>query len=329
MIQVESKNAVPAEWSAQAALWAAWPSHENLWGELLGPARSEVAQMIAAVAQGQKVKLLAMGDEAIASAEELVGAAAEIIPAKFGDIWLRDTGPIFSGSGDALRFKTNGWGGKYDLPFDDVIGDEIAKLADAPIVRHDFVLEGGAVEHNGAGSILTTRQCMLNPNRNADWDEARANEALRHAFGAEEIFWLDEGLKNDHTDGHIDNVARFVGERKVACQRPFGDGDPNAKLYEKTIRDLKEFGFEVAEIPSPGLVLDGEGEIAPASHMNFVITNKTVVVPIYDTESAAEAVEAIACLFPERDTVGLPSDAILSGGGSFHCMTQQEPLNER
>lgn len=321
-------HSIPAEWSEQAALWTAWPSHPDLWEDWLEPARAEVGALVAAIAAGQKVKVLAMGDEACRSADDMVGRIAEVIPARFGDIWLRDTGPIFTYSGAALRFKTNGWGGKYVLPFDDRVGDEIADLADAEVIRHEFVLEGGAVEHNGAGAILTTRQCLLNPNRNVGWSEPDAERALASAFGASKIYWLDAGLKNDHTDGHIDNVARFVSADKVVCQSSFGADDPNIELFESVADTLRAAGLDVMQIPSPGGVRDEAGDITPASHMNFVIANNIVVVPTYGTDSAEEAVDLLADLFDDRQVIGLPSNALLSGGGSFHCITQQEPQTE-
>jgi len=330
---------VPAEWARQRTLWTCWPSHPELWaGALLEEARSEIAQMVAAIAAFQPVKILCHS-EPLRHPEHREGSDMssqilhfvqndkkniEIIPARFGDIWLRDTGPIFTKDHTALRFQTNGWGGKYVYEFDDEVGDTVAAKANAPIKRHDFVLEGGALEHNGAGAILTTRQCLLSPNRNG-WDETQATNALKNTFGVETVYWLDDGLLNDHTDGHIDNLARFVDEKTVLCQSAYGSDDPNAGLYEKTAKDLKAMGLDVVQIPSPGLVVDETGWVQPASHMNFIITNGVVVVPVYGTQSADNAVSAIAELFPTRKVIGVSSRAVLTGGGSFHCITQQEP----
>lgn len=315
---------IPAEWAKQKRLWTAWPSHPELWpGDLLERAREEVANMVNAIAAHQEFYVVAFGDAAILSAQSLLAGNVTIVPAQFGDIWLRDTGPIFTADGKALRFQTNGWGEKYIYPFDDEIGDTMANFAGAPIVRHDFVLEGGALEHNGKGMIMTTRQCVLNPNRNR-WNEADTEAAFKQAFNCHKVIWLDDGLAKDHTDGHIDNLARFVGENTVLCQKAFGADDPNAELYEKTAADLRAQGVEVVQIPSPGLVHDDNGDMMPASHMNFIISNKVIVVPIYGTASANEAVAAIAKLFPEHQVIGSPSNAILTGGGSFHCITQQE-----
>lgn len=322
------KTYIPAEWAPHKALWCAWPSDPELWpGNLLARAREEIAAMLRFMAEGEPVKLLVNGKEAEQSAKDMLGdcSAVEIIPAKFGDIWLRDTGPIWSPQG-ALRFRVNGWGGKYVYDGDDEVGDFIAQRSGQPIARHDFVLEGGAVDHNGQGTILTTRQCMLNPNRNPLWDQAEAERALKRVFGAERICWLGDGLLNDHTDGHVDNLARFIGENTVCCPRADRNDDPNTKLFDETKRYLCDYGFKVVEIPSVGRVYDDlSGDIAPASHMNFIIGNKTIAVPTYGTDTGDEAVRVLKNIFPNHRVKGFSSSAILTGGGSFHCITQQEP----
>lgn len=326
--KTQNSVSIPAEWAPHKAIWTAWPSHADLWQDALQPAREELAAMIQALSRGDTLKVLAMGNEAIKSAQDMLGPAAKVIPAKFGDIWLRDTGPIFASTPDgpiALRFKTNGWGGKYDLPFDDQVGDAIAEGAGVPIRKYDFVLEGGALEHDGAGTILTTRQCLLNPNRNPRWTQALAEASLKEAFGANRILWLDEGLLNDHTDGHIDNIARFIAPSRVLCQSPYGRDDPNKEILQKIAADLKSMGLEVIQIPSPGLIADAYGDPIPASHMNFIIGNKTIALPAYDIAPAEEAASILEPLFPGREVIVLPSNALLTGGGSFHCMTQQEP----
>ncbi len=281
--------AVPAEWAPQKAIWTAWPADPDEWnGDLAGP-RRDIAGLVRALAQSNRVRLLVAGAEAEASARAELGGAAEIVPARYGDIWLRDTGPIFArgeSGAVALRFRTNGWGGKFDLPDDATVGDDIARLAGAPVRKFDFVLEGGAIEHDGEGTILTTRQTVLNDNRNG-WTEAEAEAALRDAFGARKIIWLDQGLLNDHTDGHIDAIARFVAPGRVVCQAPEGADDPNAETLEEIARALEAATdahgrkLDVIRIPSPGLVLDDLGEVAPASHVNFVIANGVVAVPVY------------------------------------------------
>ncbi len=333
---------IPAEWAPQKAIWTAWPADADEWkGDLASP-RRDVAAMVHALAGGNgalnKVRVLAKGEVALASARRDLGETADIVAANYGDIWLRDTGPIFaraSGSKVALRFSTNSWGGKYDLPDDATVGDDIARLAGTPVRKFEFVLEGGAVDHDGFGTILTTRQTLLNPNRNG-WTKADAESALHQAFGTTKIIWIDEGLRNDHTDGHIDNIARFVGPGRVVCQAPAGRDDPNAETLNHIARILEQASdargekLEVIRIPGVGLYRNALGEISPASHMNFIIANGVVVVPVYGTVTEQAALEALQKVFAGRKVVGVPSRGLLgcgtAGGGSFHCITQQEPL---
>jgi agmatine deiminase len=334
----EDAISIPAEWAPQRAIWTAWPADPEEWNGDLATPRCDVAAMVRALSPTNRVRLLVNGAEAEASARAALGDVAEIVPAKYGDIWLRDTGPIFARTGKgkvALRFRTNGWGGKFDLPDDATVGDDIARLAGTPTRRFDFVLEGGAIEHDGQGTILTTRQTLLNENRNA-WTKQEAEAALGDAFDAKKIVWIDEGLINDHTDGHIDNLARFVGPAKVVCQSPAGADDPNAGTLDAITRTLETATdalgrkLEVIRVPGAGLVLNDMGGISPASHMNFVIANGVVVVPVYGTPTQDRALESLRRVFPDRKVIGLSSRALLgqgtSGGGSFHCITQQEPL---
>jgi agmatine deiminase len=316
-------------------MWLGFPSHAELWREDLDPAQDEVAALARALAGpgGERVRLMVCGDEAEAAARARLDGVAgiEIVRALFGDIWLRDTGPIFRSDGVAAGFRFNGWGGKYELEGDDQVAAQIAAASGAALAGNGFILEGGAVEHDGLGTVLTTRQCLLNPNRNAGWTQEAAEAALTEALGARKVLWLGDGLRNDHTDGHVDNLARFVAPGVVACPIAWGRADPNATLYDETARALSQMTdarggqLQVMRIPSPGWI-DGDGGPAPASHMNFIVANDAVIVPLYDDAKAgAFAVDAVQSLFPERKAIGLPSSAILTGGGSFHCITQQEP----
>ena len=334
----ETTIAVPAEWATQKAIWTAWPADAREWNGDLETPRRDVAAMVRALGETGNVRLLVNGPEAEASARAALGGAAQFVRARYGDIWLRDTGPIFARTHlgpVALRFATTSWGGKYDLPDDATVGDDIARLAETPVRRFDFVLEGGAVDHDGEGTILTTRQTLLNANRNA-WSRKAAEAALSQAFGAKKIIWIDEGLKNDHTDGHIDNIARFAGPGRVVCQAPAGDDDPNRETLDAIARTLEAATdasgrkLEVARIPGVGRYRNALGEVAPASHMNFVIANGLVVVPVYGTPTEAAALTGLQSVFPDHKVVGVPSRGLLgcgtAGGGSFHCITQQEPL---
>ena len=330
---------IPAEWSPHRAMWVGWPSHGELWEENLEPAQNEVEALVRAlVGPGrERVRLLVGEPEALADARARFAGVAnvEVVDGRFGDIWLRDTGPIFDADGIAHGFEFNGWGGKYELEHDDTVAGQIADHARAALKPHAFILEGGAVDHDGAGTILTTRQCLLNPNRNPDWNEAKAERALAEALGARKVLWLNEGLFNDHTDGHVDNLARFIAPGVVACPMAWGRKDPNADVYDAAARDLAAMtdadgnALKVVRIPSPGLIVDEDEKLVPASHMNFLIADGAVIVPTYGDDTAARlACEGLKTVFPDREIIPLSSTAILSGGGSFHCITQQEPVVE-
>ena len=333
---------VPAEWAPHRAMWVGFPSHPELWEDDLQPAQREVADLARALAGpgGERVRLLVNDADAERAARALLDdTAVEIVRGLFGDIWLRDTGPIYVKEGTDVRavgFRFNGWGGKYVLDNDDAVAEQIAAASGTPLERHEVVLEGGAVDHDGFGTVLTTRQCLLNPNRNAGWDQGAAESLLNEALGARNVIWLGEGLENDHTDGHIDNLARFVAPGVVACPVATGAGDPNGAVYEAAARTLasattlRGAAIQTVRIASPGRQENEDGEVTPASHMNFVIANGAVIMPTYtplgDTRASELALETLKSLFPERAVIGLPSNALLTGGGSFHCITQQEPV---
>jgi agmatine deiminase len=319
----------PAEWAGHAWVWIGFPSHEDLWQEDLAAGREEViafARAVHAEGRGEEVRLVA-ADPASARAAKEAAPFATVVQESFGDIWLRDTGPIILRAGadvQARSFRFNGWGGKYDLEGDDTIGLRLAETAGLEPVRHEWVLEGGAIDTDGTGLFVTTEQCLLNPNRNPGMSRQDVEARLRKDLGAERILWLGEGLLNDHTDGHVDNLARFVGENRLALPVLAGPDDPNAGVFDDAHRRAEAFGVEVVPLPAPGLVTR-DGEIVPASYMNFYIGNAAVVVPLYGTPNDDAAVQAIGALFPGRAAVGIRADHVLTGGGSFHCISQQMP----
>ena len=318
-------------------MWVGWPSHGELWEANLEPAQIEVEALVRALAGPgrEHVKLLVGKADALAEARRRFAGVGgiEVVDGRFGDIWLRDTGPIFgTGSTRAAAFRFNGWGGKYELDHDDGVADQIAEASGASLDRHDFVLEGGALDHDGEGTVLTTRQCLLNPNRNSGWTEAEAERALSSSLAASRVIWLGDGLLNDHTDGHVDNLARFVAPGVVASPISWGRNDPNADVYDRTAGmlsgqiDSAGRSIQVLRLPSPGFVGDEDGRPMPASHMNFLIANGAVIVPTYGDDRAADlACQALKTVYPDREVLASPSTAILSGGGAFHCISQQEP----
>jgi agmatine deiminase len=316
------------EWAPHEAVWIGFPSDPELWLGDLKPAEREVAAFAEAVhadGKGEKVWLVAAHDGAAESAR-LLAPFAEVIVEPFGDIWLRDTGPIVLGAGKdrrALGFGFNGWGGKYDLDGDQDIGERLARQAGLPFVKAEWILEGGATDGDGSGTVVTTEQCLLNPNRNT-LTRKETEQRLFDDLGFERVVWLGSGLMNDHTDGHVDNLARFVAPGRVAIPTA-ASGDPNAAIYTDAARRLAEAGLDIATLPSPGRITDEDGEIIPASYMNFYIGNAAVVVPQYGSPNDRAAVDAVQALFPDRVAIGLRADHILTGGGSFHCISQQVP----
>jgi agmatine deiminase len=316
------------EWAPHEAVWIGFPSDPALWLGDLKPAEREVAAFAEAVhagGKGEKVWLVAAHEGAAESARELC-PFAEVIVEPFGDIWLRDTGPIVVGSDSERRaqgFGFNGWGGKYDLEGDQDIGERLSRRAGLPFAKASWILEGGAIDHDGSGTVVTTEQCLLNPNRNT-LTRGQVEQRLQSDLGFSRVVWLGSGLMNDHTDGHIDNLARFVAPGRVAIPTATEE-DPNEAVYRDAARRLAEAGLDIVTLPSPGRIADEDGDVIPASYMNFYIGNAAVVVPQYGAPNDQAAVEAIQALFPGRRAVGLRADHILTGGGSFHCISQQVP----
>ncbi len=332
----------PAEWAPHDAVWTAWPYLDDQWSEGLDAPRAQLAAMMAAIAdvdpatgaaRGERIELLVRAEDADAARALLGATPVRFHHAPFGDVWLRDTGPIFvTGPGQvaAARVGFDGWGGKYVMAGDAAGRRAVAAHTGVRDLPHDFVLEGGAVEPDGAGTLLTTRQCLLGGARNPGADEASMNARLRAALGAEHVVWLDRGLANDHTDGHIDTLARFVAPGVVACMEP-APGDPNRDALDGILADLRAAHgadgrrLEVVTVPSPGAIHDASGMLMPASYMNFYIANTTVVVPTYDVATDDAVVARFAALFAGRRVIGVPCRAVVVGGGGFHCCTQQQP----
>lgn len=321
---------MPPEWAPQDWLWIGFPHDAAEWPGYLVRAQEQIAAFANAVAEsGQEVRLLVRDAGNEARARALVGSAVRLERRTYGDIWLRDTGPLILRQGaerEAVRFRFNGWGEKYVMDGDQTIGAELAGDAGLPLKSADWILEGGAVDGDGTGLVVTTEQCLLNPNRNSDLSRAEIEKRLERDLGFDRVLWLGQGLVNDHTDGHVDNLARFTAPNVLAVPRASGSDDPNAAIYADAKSRAEAFGVTVADIPSPGLIERG-GKVEPASYANFAITSRLVVVPTFGSAYDDDGVAAIAALFPDRATIGLPADAVLAGGGGFHCASQQMPAS--
>lgn len=317
---------MPPEWAPQEWLWIGFPHLAEEWPDCLGPAQEQIAAFASAVADsGQEVRLLVHDEVNALRARKLVSGKVKLQQQAYGDIWLRDTGPLIRGDGVALRPRFNGWGGKYLMQGDQEVGAELARDAGLPLMESDWVLEGGAIDGDGSGQCLTTEQCLLNPNRNPDLSRHEIEARLKRDLGFRRVVWLGDGLTNDHTDGHVDNLARFIAPGTVALPRASESDDPNAAIYADAKERLIGAELELHEIPSPGRV-ERAGKIEPASYSNFAITTHLVVVPTFDSPHDSDGIAAISALFPDRDAIGLPADAVLAGGGGFHCASQQMPV---
>ena len=333
---------MPAEWEEHQGCVTAYPHLEAEWGEDFDGARSEIATLCRTLVEEacEGVHLLVASEECERSARAALGpqGGVEFHRLAYGDSWLRDTGPIVVRQpGEALHaaiFRFDGWGGKYRMAGDEEVGALVAERLGLPSRLHDFVLEGGAIDVDGDGCCLTTESCLLDGVRNEGVSRETMEARLMQALGVVKVIWLERGLLNDHTDGHIDTLARFVGRAHVICMEPASSEDPNSAIMREICerlegaQDARGRRLKVTRIPSPGLVEDASGEPLPASYANFYIGNRAVLVPTYGSPQDDAAIEALAECFPGRRVLGSPARHILRGGGALHCVTQQIPRAE-
>lgn len=326
---------LPSEWESVSHIWVGWPILDHEWKGLMQSAQDEIVAFMQCLLNHDIEVHVAVGTKSAARYLERCNMTElKIICVPCDDIWLRDTAPILgikkrlNNNGNFLHasvFRFNAWGGKFDFPNDKKTAAAIANLENADISQCDCILEGGSIEHNGNGLFITTKECLLNSNRNG-WDVIQANEALKSNLGANDIIWLERGLTNDHTDGHVDNIARFVSPDEVVCHRAAGADDPNAELYGEIQYRLQQTDLKVTTIVSPGRVNDDDGAALPASYLNFVIVNGLVIVPTFGTDTTDEAINELQSIFKSHKVVGLSALNILKGGGgAFHCMTCTVP----
>lgn len=322
---------MPAEWAPHESVWIGFPSSADAWGEPLHRAQQQIAAFANAVhasGRGERVHVIAGSAEAAMIATDLVDSGVHVEQRLIGDIWLRDTGCIIVQDGNlriARDFGFNGWGGRFDYPGELTIGHELAAEAGFEVTKADWILEGGSIDVDGNGLAATTVDCLLNPNRNPTLNKEAIEARLRDDLGIQKLLWLGDGLANDHTDGHIDNLARFVGVNHILIPQGAGPDDPNEAVFEDARKRAEAFGCRVSLMPSVGRFLQ-DGEAVPASYMNFYIGNAAIVVPIYGVRNDNAAIATLASLFPDRQVVGVMADAVLTGGGSFHCSSQQVPI---
>ncbi len=327
---------MPAEWEPHAATWTSWPFDDVLWCGHLEGVRREFAALVGTITCFEPVRLLVRDDEAERDARgRLGGADVTYQRVALDDVWFRDNGPIFvrnrSGEVSFVHWAFNAWGGKFEWTRDTHAPTAVARALALDYWKLDVVLEGGAVETNGDGVALTTRSCLLSPTRNPELGEAGTEHYLREYLGIETLYWLDRGLDGDHTDGHIDTVARFTDPRTIVCSVEPNAGDPNhaaTRANLERLRSLTAAGgppYRIVEVPLPANRLELEGERLAPAYVNFYMGNGFVVVPQYADPNDARALETLRPLFPGREVIALASLEIMIGGGSFHCLTQPQP----
>lgn len=338
---------MPAEWEKHSAVWLAWPYDKTTFTKSIENAEKTFCKIIKALEGSEKVELIVLNDQMQTRAEKLLktfGANLSNITfhqVEFADVWTRDYAPFFLINREQkdlawVKWKYNAYGKAGNPSFNDfeqlLKDNKVFNILNPGGKKFiaDMVLEGGAIEINGLGSLLTTKQTLLNPNRNPNSSKEQIEEYLKNYLGVSNIVWLEMGLINDHTDGHIDDIARFVSINKILVAYEDNAEDENFKILDdnyKVLTGAKDQDgklFEVVKLPMPHMKYD-DGSKAPVSYTNFYIGNNVVLVPVYNDPNDAKAMEIIQACFPERKAVGIDCREIIYGGGAIHCMTQQQP----
>ena len=330
--------AMPPEWGPHEATWMGWPADDELWFGHLGGVRDEYAALVRTIARFERVELLVRDEESEQDARRrLTGLNVRFHRCALDDSWLRDSGPLFvvRGAKDPevalVDWRFNAWGGKFDWQHDDAVPGYVANFLGMARWTRPEVLEGGGLEIAGDGSGLTTRSCFLTPTRNPGLTEEGYAPLLRDFLGVQHLLWLDGGLENDHTDGHIDTITRFVPGDVIVTSVEDDPGDPNFRVMRRNLALLREMRgpqgrpYRIVELPLPARRLEGAEGRLPPTYANFYVGNGFVVVPQYGDPNDKRALDVLRPLFPGREVIGLSSRRIIEGGGSFHCLTQQQP----
>jgi agmatine deiminase len=320
---------MPPEWELHERTIMGWPCRRELWGETIDQARADYAQVANAIAAFEPVLMIANPGADAADARAACGSGVEVVELPLDDSWLRDCGPIYvldrQGRRIAVHFKFNAWGEKF-LPYDKdaAVGALVAEKLGDPVVRAPIVLEGGSIYVDAAGTLLTTEQCLLNPNRNPEFDRDEIEGVLRRYLGVERIVWLGRGLVEDRdTDGHVDLIAAFCDSGRVLLQT-VDDDNPNFENCEQNRRRLEDAGIEVIELPYLPYATVA-GETVAAGYMNFYLCNGAVIVPVAGADSDEAALSLIGSAYAGREVVPVPGVVLAYGGGGPHCITQQMP----
>jgi agmatine deiminase len=333
----------PAEFERHAATWLSWPHKEASWPGKIATIYPFYARFVKELTQGEVV-CINVADEAMRAfaVGELQAAGVNLDRVRFfihptNDAWCRDHGPAFLVNPNAVEKKVivdwnyNAWGNKYPpYDLDDVIPTLVGKALGLPVYHPGIVMEGGSVDFNGAGTLITSTCCLLNPNRNPDLGREQIEGYLRDYYGVGQILWVKEGIIGDDTDGHIDDTVRFVNADTVITVIEDDATDDNYQLLKDNLADLTSMRLlngkqlNIVELPMPEAVIH-EDQRLPASYANFYIANESVIVPTFRCDRDEKALRIIQDSFPSRRVVGIDSTDIIWGLGSFHCLSQQEP----
>ena len=333
---------MPAEWTPHAATWTSWPFDDELWEGQLEVARQDLAGMIAVIARFEPVVLNVRDEDTEADARSRLEAArADLSRITFNrlplnDIWFRDNGPLFvqdeNGKVAMTDWVFNAWGGKYaPWNLDDEAPQRLAGQLGMKRFPVPAVMEGGALEINGEGVCLTTRSCLLSQERNPELDEADIEKLLHDYLGVRNTVWLESGLEGDHTDGHIDTITRWADDHTIVTSVEDDEDDPNHQTMKlnlerlESLRDHDGNPYRIVELPLPKRRMELSGVRLPLTYANFYIGNGFVIVPTYQDANDAQALEILRGLFPGREVVGSNATGLITGGGAFHCVTQQQP----
>ncbi len=324
---------MPAEWQAHAATWMVWPHNAETWPGCLEAAERAFHTMVEAIATGEAVRVLVL-DGAVARRLRAAGLPAELHEVRTNDSWMRDIGPTFveeNGRLIAIDWTFNAWGGKHPpWDLDDAVAGRVASLEGVPALRVDLVVEGGALEVDGEGTLLATESTLLDPKRNPGVERTEMERRLGELLGVTKVVWLGATIEGDDTDGHVDGVARFVAPGRVVCAYETDRSSPNYEALRdcrerlRSARDARGQRLEVIDLPMPPR-LEADGEPLPASYANFYVANRAVLVPSFGVDTDEKALATLAPLFPGRRLTPVPSRALVRGLGACHCLTQQQP----
>lgn len=327
---------MPAEWELHERCWMQWPSRGEVWGSHMIQAYASYAAVARAIARFEPVSMVCRPADA-AEAAFACGRDIEIVPIEIDDSWARDSGPIFVTDGKGgvagVHWQFNAWGNAYHgYERDQKVGGEILKKLGMRRYAGPMILEGGSICSDGHGTLLTTEECLLNENRNPELTRQQIEENLALYLGVSRIIWLDKGLEDDETDGHVDMIACFAGAGRVMLHMPEDKDDPNYlrmlenKLILQSARDARGKQLEIIELPQPKRNLTRtDGRRLTTSYVNFYIANGGIVMPSFDDPNDAVAARILGEVFPGREIVQVPSLEIVGGGGVIHCITQQQP----